>query len=165
MENNVVSFSCDNGYTTFSFNLDECHSYRLNDNPPKSWNDIYKLYLSYTIRRTVDIGDGNPSVVGEFSIWDENSYLPTLLSNLISKEKNFRESINEIGFLSTCDIVLKTYYGSKSITDLPEQIYRIDFFNHYTGDGFRMLLNRKECKKFIEFLSNFLDKMLVNSEA
>lgn len=172
----------DNNRLIFRFypRRSSCHSF--DDEPPKDWSDVYKVYYSYTIinqwkfdpneRWKSEVVFSEPC--DECSIIDEIGERCLLLSNGLEVFK--REDDKEIQLLNqeiypfgmgtkwtiskhTCII----YGWNEEDKDIKHIYYTFTLFD-YWNKGFRFDLKEKDIKPFGEYLLKCCEYMLAHGD-
>lgn len=149
-----------------------CHSF--NDEPPKTWDDVYKVYYKYKIL-TLWKDDGKltgeycelfDSWCDECSIIDEIGRVCLLLADGVEVFK--REDDEEIQLLNK--MMLPFGMGTEwfitkrtCLEDIECTYYTFMLFN-YSGKGFKFTLEDKNIKSFGEYLLGCCDYMLAHGD-
>ncbi len=143
-----------------------CHSF--GDKPPKSWNDVYKVYYSYSIIKKYK-DDRKHRILFDCSC-DECSeidevaarclYLANDQTSVEVKCPDIEETrtiqllnneIHPIGYGVSWDI--KFQYG----------VYWITLFD-WDGTGYRFTVSKEQLKTFGDYLNNCCEYMLVHGD-
>lgn len=126
------------------------HSF--NDNPPKNWDEVYKVYYSWAILRQYDYGKTEKMLY--FSC-DENSEIPNL-SNLIRQViKTKKDLVVRAAGQPAGDwyIYYKTYYT----LDNEEDYLEFHIFNSFTHQGYKFIFTLDDCNKFCKYIDKVND--------
>lgn len=132
----------------FRFYPQSISVHSFNDNPPKNWDEVYKVYYSWAILRKYNYGKTQRL----FDLpWDEGSGIPNLsnaIKYVIETKKDF--VMRGIGQPSgDWYIYYKTYYSLDGDTNYLE----FHVFNSFTNQGYKFILTIDECNKFCEYLN------------
>lgn len=176
-----VLFEDDDEKVVFRFypRLSSCHS--SNNEPPKSWKSVYKVYYYYRILRFWKEEDGSidrdyivlfDSDCDECSIIDEIGHRCLLLANgeEVHKRKDGREiqllnqSIYPFG-MGVEWTITKRVRSAFDWEDGEQDVvtYTFTLFD-YWNKGFRFILWEKDIKAFGEYLLECCEYMLEHGE-
>lgn len=133
-----------------------CHGYH--EDPPKTWDEVYKVYYAYAILIQWKDDDGHIA------------FTKTL----------FEERCDEYSRIDTVGCVCKNLQKYKNYLDveifpwgdgITWKIHKVNDNDYYTIElwnddnvGFRFFLYEKELKPFGEYLTNCCEYMLKHSE-
>ena len=143
-----------------------CHSF--GDNPPKSWDDVYKVYYSYSIIKKYKDDHSHRTLFNsscdECSIIDEIAvrclYLADGQSSIEFTYSNTDEVIT-VQLLN--NEVHPIGYGVSWDVKFQYNIYWITLFN-WDGTGYKFHLNKEQLKAFGEYLNNCCEYMLAHGD-
>lgn len=182
-----------NGYRLiFRFYPKQSHCHSFNDNPPTSWNEVYKVYYSYSILEEYDDihyltntestdHDWNVRKVfeetcDECSIIDEVAFYCLQLAD--GKKEYSREIDDELHTWQLLDTEIYPFgmgvswkiheYEKSNYDENNEEIieneYEFQLFS-YDNVGYRFSLNKEQMKEFGQYLTNCCEYMLKHGEA
>jgi hypothetical protein len=147
-----------------------CHSH--NEHPPKTWDNVYKVYYYYSIlAQRKDFEDNNKlytevlfdSEVDECSVIDQVAYC----CKIISSGKNTIERQEENGDKTTIRFLNKEIFtlgdGVSWIISKYYSKYQFQLFNA-VNKGYRFFLDKKKIKDLGEFLESCCEYMLAHGE-
>ena len=143
-----------------------CHSF--GDKPPTSWDDVYKVYYSYSVVERYD--DGKSKVLFKCSC-DECSIIDEVAARclLLADGKTSVDVINPQSGLP-CTIQLLNnemhpmgYGVSWDAKHLYDDVYVISMFN-WNDIGYRFYLTRDKLKTFGDFLNECCEYMLIHGD-
>lgn len=163
----------------FRFYPKKSYCYSSENEPPKSWADVYKVYYSYAIIKKSKFNPEDKweleimfyEYCDECSIIDEVGERCLLLADGIEVFK--RDDGKEIQLLNKRMIPLGmgtewiiskricVNYGYEQKDDIEETYYDFMLFN-YDDKGFRFTLNEKNIKSFGEYLIGCCEYMLIH---
>lgn len=144
-----------------------CHSH--NDKPPMSWDQVYKVYYSYSVIKKYKDGDRSTILFNcscdECSVIDEVAvrclYLVNGQSSVDVKHPLTDENYT-IQLLNN-EIHPCGYGVHWDIKHLYENQYSISMFD-WDGVGYRFYLNLKKMKEFGEYLNECCEYMLAHGD-
>lgn len=142
------------------------HVHGFHDDPPTSWNSVYKVYYSWSIVRQ-NYDDNNKLCNSEilFSMpYDECSELPDLserINKLVKVESDDYIDYNS-AFLSCGQWIIRKFNGCYH--SVRSKVYEYMVFDKYTGKGYRFYLNESLTKDFCGWLDKINQYMLEHSE-
>ena len=142
----------------FRFYPRSTYVHSFNDNPPKNWNEVYKVYYSWVILRQYDDGCYIKTEKLFNLSYDECSAVPNL-SKIIKYVIKTKEDFVVRGTGQPSGnwyIYYKTYYSLDGDTDYLE----FHVFNSFTNQGYKFILTIDECNKFCEYLDRINDYAL-----
>lgn len=120
------------------------HSF--DENPPKTWKEVYKVYYSFAI--IIQYLDDDNKVESSIKLFemrcDECSNIPNL-SDIIK----YAIEKNEIFDYPTCGQPAGDWY----IDPTNENYIKFMVFDNFQGNGFRFLLSKERTNEFIEWLN------------
>ena len=166
-----VIYESDTYRMTFRFYPKKSHCHSFNDEPPKTWLDVYKVYYSWTILEQWknENGDIEKTIVlftahcDECSVIDEISARCNLLSRRIEqvKRKNGDENYK-------IKVLNRECYPmgmgiSWIIRKTRNKSYIFEVWN-FSNNGFRFELPHKRIKEFGEYLLMCCNYMLEHGE-
>lgn len=144
---------------TFRFYPKYTHVHSFNENPPKTWDEVYKVYYSWKIFITyydfddkLDVRSARPLFE---MYWDECSEIPNL-GNAIRWviENKPKEDVNMMPFGQPAgEWIIK--YIKKDFEDIPElneEYLKFTLWNTGDDTGYRFSLSIKEALKFADFI-------------
>ena len=160
-----------------------CHGFY--ETPPKDWNEVYKVYYSWSILESHKgfIKDDEMWTAFEpvFEMkWDECSaitYLPDTIEWILKKKKNFYRlpTLGQPGsdwdfrYIKTC--ASKIYFDEQergyltNVVRTPENdVLEITVVNNCTQQAYHFLLTIDETQKFVSYLKKINQHMLENGE-
>lgn len=143
----------------FRFYPRRTHVHSFDHNLPKSWEEVYKVYYTWSIIRQYYDGNENEKIVDSkiiFEIdYDECSMLPNL-SDIIKEVIKTGETFDypTIGQPSA-DWCIKRHRWDNKIENKDYEFYKFQVFNNWTNQGCRFELNKDNTLKFC----NWLDKI------
>lgn len=164
-------------YSRIIFQFDEkrssCHSF--GDNPPKNWQDVYKVYYTWSILEQYrDREEYEWSTDYEFSVWDEGSALRAVgeyakaiadgkkkyivTDPSTGEEHTFKylnDTLQACGDGADWTISEKRRFGRKE-----EKRYIFSIWNR--RKGYRFMLPDGRMREFGEFLTAWCEYMLEN---
>lgn len=162
----------------FRFYPRQSHCHSFNEEPPKTYEDIYKVYFSWAILLQ-DI-DENGNVEDTKTLYreycDECSriYSIALFCNLLANGKEWYEPDagepyeildNEFHSLgSGTSWVIHKIPPIYKISKQQENMYAFDLWG-FSGKGFRFYLPHYRLKEFADYLQGCSDYMLVHGES
>lgn len=171
MENKVEKFEHDitdlfNTYT-FAFYPQESSCHSFGEEPPKSWEDVYKVYFQYEITRDA-LNIDEPGIVFR-SYHDENSVMKTVakaLKAISNHEKDYSKYIGKdyfaFGGVSwRIDEVPIKKYNHYRTTKVHR--YRITMTND-ANEKFEFVNDILELGRFADFLDKCCEYMLAHGE-
>ena len=151
-----------------------CHSF--GNEPPKSWNDVYKVYYNYRVLKIYK-EDNYCSILydthcDECSVIDEIGQVCLLLAD--GNEFFEREDGEKISLLNECflpfgmgtDWTITKHTCTSFNWDEPDEVtitYNFMLFN-YNNTGFRFKLDSTRIKDFGEFLLSCCEYMLTHGD-
>lgn len=167
-----VIYESDTYRMTFRFYPKKSHCHSFNDELPKTWLDVYKVYYSWAILKQLKNENGNieKTVIlfmdhcDECSVIDEISARCDLLSRRVERVErkddtgeNYRINVlNNECFpmgMGVSWMIRKTRDGS----------YVFEVWN-FSNNGFRFVLPFEKVKEFGEYLQMCCDYMLEHSK-
>ena len=166
-----VIYESDTYRMTFRFYPKKSHCHSFNDEPPKTWLDVYKVYYSWAILKQWknENGDIEKTIVlftahcDECSVIDEISARCNLLSRRIEqvKRKNGDEDYK-------IKVLNRECYPmgmgiSWIIRKTRNKSYIFEVWN-FSNNGFRFELPHKRIKEFGEYLLMCCNYMLEHGE-
>ena len=166
-----VIYESDTYRMTFRFYPKKSHCHSFNDEPPKTWLDVYKVYYSWAILKQWknENGDIEKTIVlftahcDECSVIDEISARCNLLSRRIEqvKRKNGDENYK-------IKVLNRECYPmgmgiSWIIRKTRNKSYIFEVWN-FSNNGFRFELPHKRIKEFGEYLLMCCNYMLEHGE-
>jgi hypothetical protein len=160
----------DNEYETVVFRFrprqSSCHSF--GDKPPKSWNEVYKVYYSYSIikkykddrkhRTLFDCGCDECSVIDEVAA--RCLYLASGQPSVEVKYSNTDETIT-IQLLN--NEIRPIGYGVNWDIKFQYDVYWITLFD-WDGTGYRFHVNKEQLKAFGDYLNRCCEYMLAHGD-
>lgn len=143
------------------------------ENPPKSYDDVYKVYYSWSIleRHVGDNGVAYGNSVRVFEMnWDECSALTDLdkaVSDLLDNKRleytvlslGQPGSIWEVRRLESAD-----WLGDEWVFDPENDKIQFSVWNNITNLGYRFVLTLDKASNFVEYLNSINLYMLEHSE-
>lgn len=146
-----------NEYTTviFRFYPEESHVHGFDDCCPKTWDEVYKTYYSWSIlindfneKWRFDVGFDECSVLGE---------IPDIIDRFIAEDKDDRAQLYSFGDGADW------YIDFASFGFVKER--RFEFNIWYNGNrGYRFLMDKDTAKRFAEFIRKIQAYMIRHSE-
>lgn len=146
-----------------------CHSF--NENPPKSWNEVYKVYYFYSVLIQWKNENGKveqthtlfDSECDECSIIDEVGYRCQLIADGITESKVCDG--DETFSLINNDIFPMGMGVSWVIRIRPERdLFQLEMYR-WDNIGYRFIVNREKLKEFGQFLIDCCEYMLVHGQS
>ena len=153
-----------NGYYTkiFRFIPENTHVHSFNDNPPKDWKNVYKVYYSWQII-IKDNEDNEEEILLDF-VCDECSEIPNL-HGIIEHVIKTGETFDYPTFgQPAADWTIKKVTGTDALKEKPYEYYDFCVFNNCSGQGFKFILNKEETLKFCEYLDSINQYALEHGE-
>ena len=162
----------DDKYETIIFRFrprqSSCHSFR--DRPPTSWEEVYKVYYSYSIFKKYKDGDRSEVLFNcscdECSVIDEVAsrclYLANGQTSVDVKYVSTGEHCYTIQLLDN-EIHPMGYGVHWNIKHMYEDFYCISMFG-WNGVGYRFCLNQNELKEFGKYLEECCEYMLAHGD-
>lgn len=157
--------------TIFRFLPRQSHCHSFDENPPKSWNEVYKVYYAYKVFRR---WKNNNHVEELFSCYfDECSIIRSISKNiehiangenfilLTDYDKNYSIPLLKQEVKPCGDGVSWTINKKKTFDN--KELYEIVLWK-YNEIGFRFYLESKNFKLFGEYLNNCCKYMLEHGE-
>lgn len=145
----------------FRFDLEGSRVHGFHDEPPKTWAAVYKVYFSYSIIETYDIGDGLEYEVVYEESFDECSCLDQVSYQLkelaVSKEVGKKYYLRPFGNGTHYELELFKNYNNKKYCT-------ITMIQNGRGKAYRFTLSQKRLMSFAKAIDLFLEKALENSE-
>lgn len=150
------------GRTIFRFYPRHTHVHSFNDDPPKSWGEVYKVYYSWAIIRQYyeykDDNSGSKIVPEESDVLlnfgfgcDECSMLPDLAAE-IEYVIETGETYDQPTFgLPAGEWRIEKHEGD-DCTGTHYEDYHFQVFNNFTNQGFRFVLDKDKTLKFCDWL-------------
>lgn len=161
----------DDEYETIIFRFrprkSSCHSF--GDNPPKSWNEVYKVYYSYSIFKKYKNFNGHTNLFNcscdECSIIDDVASRCLYLADGVTSVDVPHPRTGEIRTVQLLDSEIHPFGDGVSwgIKHLHDDFYGISMFN-WDGTGYRFSLDQKELKQFGEYLNKCCEYMLAHGD-
>lgn len=149
-----VLFEDEDYRIVFHFFTRDSHCHSFNDDPPKSWNEVYKVYYSWSI--TDELLDNDGEVMESdvlFDIpWDECSRLTELPSYI--KDVVYNEDVKV--HLTSLGQPASEWYISR----VDEDTIKFTVWNDPLNVGYRFKLSNEKAKEFAWFLDNINQYML-----
>jgi hypothetical protein len=155
-----------NGYGKCVFRFyprqSSCHSF--NENPPKSWDEVYKVYYNYRILQIYD--DSNYEVLFD-SYTDECSIIGEMAARLKLISEGQKTVIKNVGNEKhLIDLFKEVYPFGDGVSWKIEQYlpnkYQIILWRLFDGVGFRFFLEKNQLLKFSNYLQKCCDYMLAH---
>lgn len=159
----------ENDYSKIIFrfrpNISNCHSH--NDNPPKSWEEVYKVYYYYEIIQKYTVEDKERIVLwksgcDECSIISEVAYrIPLILEDKKKIEVEYADAkltINLFNEMIPCGDGV-----CWKIDKLSKDNYQLSIWNS-NNVGYRFTLNKQKTKEFGEYLKECCEYMLAHGD-
>lgn len=160
---------CENNYSKIIFrfrpDLSNCHSH--NDEPPKSWDEVYKVYYYYEIAKIYKDEDRERQVVwksgcDECSIISEVAYrIPLILEGKKKVEVEYSNTKYTINLFN--EIMPFGDGVFWKIDRLNKAKYRFSMWNS-DEIGYRFYLDKDKTQKFGEYLKECCEYMLAHSD-
>lgn len=151
----------DNGFSkiVLRFYPKKSRVFSFDESVPKSWDEVYKTYTSYSILRyntcKLDIipTSSTPDVLFSFSI-DEGDSLLDLRQALYSIIQGSQKT--------NYDIYTLTFGVDWEIRTLPKEngMYKFTMINNLTGQAFRFELSKEKLIEFYNVLDSYLEYIL-----
>ena len=149
-----VLFEDEDYRIVFHFFTRDSHCHSFNDDPPKSWNEVYKVYYSWSI--TDELLDNDGEVMESdvlFDIpWDECSRLTELPSYI--KDVVYNEDVKV--HLAPLGQPASEWYISR----VDEDTIKFTVWNDPLNVGYRFKLSNEKAKEFARFLDDINQYML-----
>ena len=149
-----VLFEDEDYRIVFHFFTRDSHCHSFNDDPPKGWNEVYKVYYSWSI--TDELLDNDGEVMESdvlFDIpWDECSRLTELPSYI--KDVVYNEDVKV--HLAPLGQPASEWYISR----VDEDTIKFTVWNDPLNVGYRFKLSNEKAKKFAWFLDDINQYML-----
>lgn len=144
-----------------------CHSFGFS--PPTSWDDVYKVYYSYSIINKCN--DSNESGILYDCPYDECSVIDEVANRcllLADGKTSLNVTDPESGKTRTIQLLNNEihpmgYGTSWDIKHLYDDVYVISMFN-WNDIGYRFYLNLDELKSFGDFLNDCCEYMLTHGD-
>lgn len=135
--------------------LSHCHSF--NEQPPKSWNEVYKVYYAYEIVEQWNYG----GFIDEFTRF---AAMPDECS-IIDRVANFIEHFEEWSFDHETFTPMGDGVQWKVRKDSfkNQQGFAFELWD-YNNMGYRMFLPEEKCIAFAKFLNDCCEYMLAHGE-
>lgn len=153
-----VLFEDEDYRIVFHFFTRDSHCHSFNDDPPKSWNEVYKVYYSWSI--TDELLDNADEVMESdvlFDIpWDECSRLTELPSYI--KDVVYNEDVKV--HLAPLGQPASEWYISR----VDEDTIKFTVWNDPLNVGYRFKLSNEKVKEFAWFLDDINQYMLEHGE-
>lgn len=132
----------------------------FDDNPPKTWNSVYKTYMTFSILRYWEDDDNEGKYERPYELFtydcDEGDGLLNLrevLKDIMDGSKQKEYTIMPFG--DGIDWEISNTQNSKE--------YRFTMINSKSGQCYRFRLTPDEIKEFYNVLNSFLEYMLKHS--
>ena len=135
----------------FVFSPTRSHLHSFNENPPKDWNEVYKVYYSWQI---VEVFEGEPEVLFNMEV-DECSCL-TDLAYYIRDILYYNAKHHTIRSLGQP--------GSEWIIKADGSIIHFEIWQDPSNQGYRFWLTRDRAEEFAKFLDQINKYMLEHGE-
>lgn len=161
----------DDEYETIIFRFrprqSSCHSF--GNNLPTSWEDVYKVYYSYSIFKVSKNSIGSEPLFNcgcdECSIIDE---VASRCLHLANGKTSVDVKYPHVGETRTVQLlnneVHPSGYGvSWDIKHLYDNVYSISMFG-WDGKGYRFCLNKTKMKEFGNYLNECCEYMLAHGD-
>lgn len=156
---------------TFRFYPKKSHCHSFNDEPPKTWLDVYKIYYSWAILKQLKNENGNieKTVIlfmahcDECSVIDEISARCNLLSRRIEQVKRKNGDENYKIKVLNRECYPMGMGVSWIIRKTRNKSYIFEVWN-FSNNGFRFELPHKRIKEFGEYLLMCCNYMLEHGE-
>ena len=134
--------------------LSSCHSF--NDNPPKSWQEVYKVYYAYEIvEQWFDEGQNNEDVLFSTS-FDECSIIDCIGNYLIENTPivgKVKETCMPFGAGVTWELS-----KTEDSDDMQFVLWK------HNNMGYQFWLPQEQCRNFGQFLIDCCEYMLAHGE-
>lgn len=147
----------------FRFYPRRSHVHGFTDEPPKTWNKVYKTYFSWAI--ILQYKDFQESVILFEEDFDECSvleYMPDVIDNLPTTPEETK-TIQPFGDGVTWEFtfVPEDSWRGKVIN---KSGYKVILWQNYTNKGYRFFLCEDKLKEFKDKVTYILSYMLEHSE-
>lgn len=161
----------------FRFYPRQSHCHSFGDEPPKSREDVYKVYYSYAFLEQEKDANGLHTITNvvyreycdECSVMEHIAYCCGELANgkeqYTLDDSRVEEVINILdnefdpfGY-GTAWIIRKQYYTYKK-----EIIYQFELWDNFDNKGYRFIIPQDRIKEFGEYLQSCCDYMLEHGE-
>lgn len=149
----------------FRFYPRRSHVHSFDDDQPKDWSEVYKVYYSWAVIRQIYNDDSSGFIPEESEVLfrmdcDECSRLPDLQEMI---RKVIHTGLN-------CNLMVHgqpaadwNISKNESLVDIPAS-YEFQVFNNWTNQGIRFALNKEETLKFIDYLERINQYALDHGE-
>lgn len=147
--------------TIFRFYPRSTHVHGFYDDPPKNWEEVYKVYYSWAIIKQYyeyRNDDSGTKIVPEDSVvlldfgCDECSMLPDL-AVVIKHVMDTGEIYDEPTFgLPAGDWRIEKYEWDDEYFNEHHESYQFYVFDNFSNQGFRFVLEKEEVLKFCDWL-------------
>lgn len=132
------------------------HVHGFHDEPPKTWEGVYKVYYSWAIIRQYyddDIEDKIEYSDKLFEIsYDECSQIPNL-SGIIKNVMETGETFDYPTFGQPAgDWKVEQRKGNSKLDDEDYEYYNFEVFNNWTNQGYRFIFDKEKTLKFCDWL-------------
>lgn len=142
------------------------HIHSFNDEPPKNWKEVYKVYYSWAFIRQWYKDDSNEIKESEIILkmdCDECSDIPNL-SGMLKYVMETGDPIEGMACgqpAGEWDITQSKGFDGKNE---PYEYYKIQVFDNWYNKGYRFWFNKDEVLEFCEWLNNVNQYLLEHGE-